>query len=112
MAILLIQNQATQEELQKMLEDLGDRIKVAVDIARSILVGGGMLHADCEAVLFQQGSGQEDIWGADWYPKTKTVRCEAMINLAPRRKNRSMEIQDPKVRERVESIVKSLLGNP
>ena len=27
---------------------------------------GGEMHADCEAVLLEDGSRQEDVWGADW----------------------------------------------
>jgi hypothetical protein len=42
-----------------------------VDIKREILAGGGILYADCEAILLKDGSKQEDIWGADWIPETK-----------------------------------------
>nr|WP_277989900.1 DUF5674 family protein [Phormidium pseudopriestleyi] len=41
-----------------MLETLDDYIKLAVDIERKILAGGGELHADCEAVLLENGSKQ------------------------------------------------------
>jgi hypothetical protein len=54
-----------------MLEALETYIKLAMDIQREILAGGGELHADCEEVLLDNGSSQENIWGADWYPKTK-----------------------------------------
>ena len=39
-----------------MMETLGSYIKLAVDIERAVLVGGGELHADCEAVLLERGS--------------------------------------------------------
>lgn len=110
MRVLVIRERATDEEINEMLRSLGRFIKLAVDISQEILAGGGVLHADCESVLIQQGSRQEDIWGADWVPETKQVRFEAMINLAPRRKNRSMEIQDPRTREKVEAIIRKLLG--
>ena len=51
-----------------MLEAQGGYIKLAVGIAQGMVVGGGEYHADCEEVLLAQGSRQEDIWGADWYP--------------------------------------------
>jgi len=71
--INLIQERATKEQLEEMLEILSSYIKLAVDIERGILAGGGELHADCEAVLLENGSKQVDIWGGDWYPFTKEV---------------------------------------
>lgn len=65
-----------------------------------------MLHADCEAVLIEDGSRQDDIWGADWLPDSKEVKFEALINIRPRQKNRSMMIGDKKIRDKVENIVR------
>jgi len=61
-----------------MLEVLDIYVKLAVDIQRGILAGGGFLHADCEAVLIEDGSQQSDIWGADWIPSTQQIRYEAL----------------------------------
>jgi hypothetical protein len=93
-----------------MLQTLGVFIKLAVDIRRGILAGGGALHADCESVLLEDGSQQEGIWGADWNPLTQEVTYEALINIRPRQNNRSMEILDPTIRERVRDIAQQLLG--
>jgi len=59
--INLIQERATKEQLEEMLEILSSYIKLAVEIERGILAGGGELHADCEAVLLEKGSKQVDI---------------------------------------------------
>ena len=80
-------------------------IKLAVDIERGILVGGGGYHRDCEAVLLEDGSRQENIWGADWILKTGRVRFEALINIRPKT-NRSMVIRDPSIRNKVEVVVR------
>lgn len=108
--IHLIQSRATQEQIDEMLQMLEVYIKLAVDIQREILAGGGALHADCESVLLDDGSKQEDIWGADWNPQTQEVTYEALINIRPRQNNRSMEILDPTIRERVAQITRRLLG--
>ncbi len=92
-----------------MLKTLRTYIKLAVDVEQCILVGGGELHADCESVLIENGSKQDDIWGANWIPTEKKVTFEALLNIAPRRNNRSMEIQNPKVRALVETTVRNLL---
>jgi hypothetical protein len=108
--IHLVRSRATKQQLDEMLEALGVYVKLAVDIRRGILAGGGTLHADCEAVLLDEGSRQEDIWGADWIPSTQQVRYEALINIRPRQNNPAMEILDPAIRERVSEIVQRLLG--
>lgn len=109
MQILLIKTKATKKQIEQMLQALQTYIKLAVDVERGILAGGGELHADCEAILLRDGSKQENIWGADWIPSKKKVSYEAMLNIAPRRNNRSMEIQDPKIRALVDHVTRELL---
>ena len=109
MNIHLIKTKATRKQLEEMLATLGSYIKVAVDIERGVLAGGGELHADCESVLITDGSKQEHVWGANWIPSERKVTYEALLNIAPRRNNRSMEIQDAKICKLVESTVRELL---
>ena len=109
--IHLIQDKATPQQIKEMLEALETYIKVAVDVERGVLSGGGVMHADCEAELLRNGSKQEDIWGADWIPERQLVNCIALINIRPRQGNLSMEIQDQTIRSKVASITKRLLGS-
>lgn len=95
--------------MAQMLEALEVYVKVAVDINRGVLAGGGALHADCEAVLLDDGSAQDDIWGADWIPVSEQVRFEALINIRPRQNNFSLTILDRDIRERMERVVRDLL---
>lgn len=108
--IHMIRERATPQQMQEMLQDLGTYIKLAVDIEREILAGGGTLHADCEAALLENGSKQADTWGADWSPASQQVTYEALINIRPRQNNRAMEILDPEIREQVAQITYRLLG--
>jgi hypothetical protein len=105
----LLRSPASEKQISSMLEDLETYIKLAVDVKRGILAGGGTLHADCEEILIEDGSKQEFIWGADWIPSTQEIRYEALINLRPRHNNRSMRILDPEVRTKVAEIVGKLL---
>ena len=105
----LLRSRATEEQLAEMLETLETYVKRAVDVGRALAAGGGALHADCEALLLEDGSRQEDVWGADWVPSSQEVRFEALINIRPQQ-NPSMTILDPSIRERVEGIVRRLLG--
>lgn len=95
-----------------MAEALGTYIKLAVDTRRGVLAGGGLLHADCEAALLEDGSRQEDVWGADWDSEIQEVNCLSLINIRPKQGNSGMDIQDAGVRTQVESLVKRLLGKP
>ena len=107
--IHIIDSKADYKKIQEMLEFLEDYFKVAVDVRREVLAGGGIMHADCEARLLDFGSKQADIWGADWHPKEKKVEFGSLINIRPRQNNRSMQIQDAKIRAQVEKIMRKLL---
>jgi hypothetical protein len=108
--ILIIRRPATPEQMDQMSEACGDMlIKLAVDVERGILAGGGELHADCEAALLEDNSQQRDIWGADWYPLDHQVGFESLINIRPRQGNFSLEVQDPALRQQIESVVRRLL---
>jgi len=108
--ILLIRQKATENEIVQMLENLRLFIKLAVDVQEGILAGGGSMHADCESVLLQAGCLQDNIWGADWNPFTQAVSYESLINIRPRLGNRSMEVQDPNLRTKIEQVTVFLLG--
>ena len=107
--IHIIRNKATQEQIDQMLEELDPIIKLAVDIGRGILAGGGQMYADCEAVLMENGSHQEDIWGANWIPVTQIIEFEALINIRPKQQNMTMAIQDAVIKSKVENISRKLL---
>lgn len=109
MKIHIIRNRATPEQIREMLEELETYIKLAVDIERIIIAGGGEYHADCEEALLEDGSWQGDIWGVDWYHESNTLEFVALINIRPQQGNRAMEIEDPKLRKRIETIVRRLL---
>jgi hypothetical protein len=109
--IHLIRERATSQQLTEMLEALDVYIKLAVDIQRGVLAGGGTLHADCEAILLEDGSQQENIWGADWFPATQQVTFEALINIRPRQNNPAMVILDSEIQKRVQQVARQLLGD-
>ena len=109
MKIHIMRQRATEKEIREMLEELETYIKLAVDVERNILAGGGEYHADCEEALLVDGSQQEDIWGVDWYPESKKVGFVALINIRPRQDNRGMEIENQELRAKIETIVRQLL---
>jgi hypothetical protein len=107
--IHIVRRRATPTMMRERLQSLGSYVKLAVDVRREVLAGGGGLYVDCEQVLLEDGSRQEDIWGADWLPFSQEVQFEALINIRPRQNNPSMTILDPAIRARVETIAHWLL---
>jgi len=51
MRIHIIRNRPTPEQIHEMSEELETYIKLAVDVERDILAGGGEYHADCEELV-------------------------------------------------------------
>ena len=108
--ILLLKDKADPLQINAMLEEYSRMIKLAVDIRRNILAGGGEMHADCEQLLLENSSEQDDIWGANWYPTEQRVEFEALINIRPRLSNRSILIRDEEIRRKVEAVTREILG--
>jgi len=90
-----------------------DMVKYVVDVERGAIALGGEMHADAEQLLLDDGSRQADLWGANYYPgrgREDCIEYTSLINIRPAAGNRSMEIQDPAVRERVRALTWSLVG--
>jgi len=96
--------------VQRFFEDM---VKYVVDVERGIAAVGGQLHADAVAILLENGSRQENLWGANYFPGTQAEACiefTSLINIRPAQGNRSMEIQDGLVRSRVRELTFRLIG--
>src|SRR5215216_2692727 len=102
--IHLLREPATPQQIMEMLEEYDGMIKVVVDIRRRTVSGGGEIHADCESVLLEDGSEQEDLWDANWYPNEQRIAFESLINIRPRLGNRNIVIQSQQLRDAVESV--------
>ena len=93
-------------------ERFGDMVKAVVDIELGVIVAGGELHADEEAMLLERGSKQENLWGINIYvdkPNNEMIEFDSMINIRPRQNNRSRDVLDPEVRKKITAIVNNLV---
>lgn len=106
----LLRQRAMPDQVREMLQELDPMIKIAVDVRRRLVAGGGVMHADCEALLLDDGSRQEDVWGANWFPGEQRIEFESLINIRPLQGNRSIVLQSEALREPVEAITRELLG--
>lgn len=108
--IHILRAKATAEQVIEMLKEYESMIKIVVDIRRRLLAGGGEMHADCESLLLDDGSEQDDLWGANWYPADQEIVFDSLINIRPRLGNRSTLIQSEELRQQVASVAAEILG--
>ena len=92
----------------------GSLVKAVVDIEKGIMVVDATMHADEEFFLLEQeGSKQEHLWGINIYPELrnseKFIVFDSMINLRPGWGNRSRGVDDPKIQEKIKTIVNKLV---
>jgi hypothetical protein len=113
MQIIDSNNRVAIHELQKMATDtFGDLVKAVVDVRLAIMAIDAELHADEEALLLENGSDQNDLWGINLYPEIEGegfIEYDSMINLRPSRGNRSRGVDDPEVCDHIQKIVADLV---
>lgn len=96
----------TKEEIEKLREQFDTYIKTVIDIEKRICSAGCDRHYESEKILLEQGSNQSAIWGGGIDVATKVIDSNSFINIRPKDKNTSNEIQDPTIREIFEELMK------
>jgi len=71
----IVRDGISRKELKEIAKDMfGNLVKVVVDVERELMVVGGELHSDGEALLIEDGSKQENLWGINLYPEIQEIR--------------------------------------
>ena len=102
----------TLSEIKEMSEALDNLVKAVVDVEKEVMAVDAELHSDEEAALLEEGSSQENLWGINLYPEfldDNFVEFDSMINLRPSQNNRSRDVEDPRIREKILKIVNNLV---
>lgn len=97
--VIIKTNPYSKEEIKKLAELFEVYIKTVFDIKEGICCAGCDRHFDCEQLLLEQGSKQEDLWGGGIDTATNTIDYNSFINIRPQQNNRSNELQDPELRK-------------
>lgn len=90
----------------------GNLVKAVVDVERKIMALDGELHADEEALLLENGSRQENLWGINIYPELEgpeRIEYDSVINIRPSQGNRSRGVDEQTTREKIAQIVSELV---
>jgi len=107
--VKIIKQQHAFDDLMPMAAAMfGNMVKAVVDVGREVIALDGELHSDLEALLIEDGSRPQDLWGINLYPELRGddfVEFDSMINLRPAQGNRSRGVEDPRARERIIHVV-------
>jgi len=113
MTIEIIRRPISRARLSSLAEaQFGDMVKAVVDVERGVMAISGELHSDEEAALIEDGSAQEHLWGINLYPAEQGdawLEFDSMINVRPSQGNRSRNVEDSALRDRIRRIVTGLV---
>ena len=111
----ILERPVSREELKAIAQNtFGDMVKCVADIRRGLLAIDADLHADLEALLLQNGSSQENLWGFNLWVEEEGedfIEFDSLINIRSWQNNPSRDILNPDVRDSIKAIVaKQIFG--
>ena len=112
MLIITPENKISVSILREMAKKMfGNLVKAVVDVEKEIMAIDGELHADEQALLLEQSSKQQNIWGINLYPdkaEDDFIEFDSVINIRPLQQNRSRGVDDEATRKKILEIVNKL----
>ena len=112
--MVILDKSITREELAQLAENFyGDMIKGVVDVDQELIALDAELHSDLEGLLLREGSQQEALWGINLYPEADDedfLEFDSLINIRPRQGNRSRDVENEEIRERIRTIVNNFIA--
>lgn len=109
----IVSKSISKEQLQKIAQEtFGHLIKTVIDVEKEIIIVGGELHSDEEAILLSRGSKQSNLWGINLYPEKSRadwIEFDSMINLRPSQGNRSRKVDNPETRKKIIKVINKLI---
>lgn len=90
----------------------GNIVKAVVDAERGIMAIDGELHSDEQALLLENNSKQENLWGINIYPDKSDedfIEFDSVINIRPSQQNRSRGIENPETKKTILELVNKLI---
>ena len=105
----IIRDSIALEEVRRTASSMfGDLVKAVVDVERELLAMDAELHSDLEALLLNDGSKQQNLWGINLYPDIAGedfIEFDSIINIRPSLGNKSRDVEDGKLRQLITAIV-------
>ena len=109
----IVRKKISKDELTRIVkENFGTMVKIDVDVERGVIAIGGEWHSEGDELLAQDGSLRKNVWGANFYPfnhPNSRIEYISLINIKPQFNNRSMEVEDKEIQEKMRGIINRLL---
>lgn len=110
----IIRDKITKDKLKTMAhEQYGDVIKAVVDVKQMIVGVGGELHVDIQSLLIEKANSEgANTWGINLYLEKSGedfIEFDSMINLKPNLGNRSRDIENLEIREKIRQIINKII---
>lgn len=110
----IVKDKITKDELKNLAhEQYGDVIKAVVDVEKEIMGAGGELHIDIQSLLVEkENSHGKDTWGINLYLEKigdDFIEFDSMINLKPNLGNRTRDVENPEIKDKIREIVNKLV---
>jgi len=110
MDIRIIRDKISKAELTELAKEFYIKmVKGVADIEREIIALGGEWHMDANQVLIEDGSSQCDLWGFNVYLADKKIEYISLINIRPNQNNRTLEVEDADIKEKMCNIINKLV---
>lgn len=110
----IVTEKISLDVLKKMSEKMFNHlVKAVVDIEKEIMVVDADLHADQEALLLENESDQQNLWGINLYPeqfgKDDFIEFDSMINIRPSWGNRNRGVENKEIQKIIIKVVNKLV---
>lgn len=110
----VVKDQVEISELKEMAKKMhGGFVKAMVDIENKIMAIDAPMHADLlDFLVEQEESKAENLWGINIHPgknKKDFIEFNSLMNIRPGLGNRSMNIEDKNLREKIKLIIDYLV---
>lgn len=107
--VKIVSQRITRDDLERMAAAIfGNMVKAVVDVDRELLAIDGELHSDLEALLVEDGSKPQSLWGINLYPEMQGddfVEFDSMINIRPSQGNKSRGVENAQTRDKIVQVV-------
>jgi shikimate kinase len=109
MIIKIVEDSISLDELREIAKEYYiDMIKGVADISKEIIAVGGEYHMDANMKILEHGSVQANVWGFNIFidrPRDERIEFTSLINIRPLAGNRSMEVENEEIREKMRDII-------
>jgi hypothetical protein len=105
----IVKNKLELSRLKEMaVASFGNIVKAVVDVDRELLAVDAELQSDLEALLLEDGSKQNGLWGVNLYPDMQGeefIEFDSVINMRPSQNNLSRGVDNAEIRQKIVEIV-------